>query len=156
MPFEPISSCLSSWVDEKVNLPSSFYVCDKNCADLQDCTDCDSNSMFHVVENFFSNGDFDHDDKISISECKMVVQFASSSLMLYWNGYDTEWEGLSYEGKCAESDTNDDLYLHPDEMIGFFKHFMNFSSKETRQWEFENRYKQVSCDQCEWYQTYNF
>ena len=101
MPFEPISSCLSSWVDEKVNLPSSLYVCDKNCADLQDCTDCDSNSMFHVLENFFSNGDFDHDDKISISECKMVVQFASSSLMLYWNGYDTEWEGLSYEGKCA-------------------------------------------------------
>lgn len=101
-------------------------------------------------------GDFDKDFKISTIECEMVLLFASSTIASHWNGYDSVWMTMSNGNKCSDLDLNNDLYIYPDEAIRLFQHFMVFDTETTRDWEFHNRYKQVSCDHCDWYDKYRF
>jgi len=151
----PNSTCLPSWLDEKFNLGNDFYACDTACEDLQDCSDCSSNSTCSILEKFFTLGDQDKDFKISTTECEFILLIASSTLTSYMNGYDTDWMSMSNGDKCSDLDLNNDLYIYPDEAIRIFQHFMVFHNETARDWEFQNRYKQVTCDHCEWYEKYS-
>ena len=155
-PNKSVATCMNNWVDEKLNPNSDYFVCDTVCEDLEDCSDCGTGSMCQFLGEFFSRGDIvDKDLKISIIECNIILYHISDFIASSWNKYDTSWISMSNEDKCADVDLNNDAYLHPDETTRLFQHFMNYSSTNQK-WEYENRYKQVTCKQCEWYEIYNF
>jgi len=114
--------------------------------------------MCYALELIFLTGDSNNDQKLSTSECTSFLEVNSFLISSFWNGYDTSWWSMSSEEKCANIDSNIDGNIHPDEMIALSKHLMtlNITSEATLQWEFENRFKQVSCEQCDWYEVYNF
>ena len=62
---------------------------------------------------------------------------------------------MSNEEKCDKADSNVDGNIHPDEIISFSRHIIPLGTT-SEQWEFENRFKQVSCEHCPWYEKYNF
>jgi len=148
-------TCIDGWVDEKI-YSENYYVCDIACEDLKDCSDCGSNSMCYILQTFFTVGDADRNLKISVNECESIMALFASVVTSYWNGYDADWLSMTNREKCLDMDINNDFHTHPDETIRIFQHFMNFTYVATRAWEFENRFKQVSCEHCEWYLTYEF
>lgn len=156
-PTESNSVCLSRWVDEKNCPESDYFVCDTVCDDSGDCSDCDSPSLCYILGLFFSSGDVTNDQKLSKIECTVVLDYLSKT-DLSGNGYDTAWWSLSNREKCSDLDLNNDAFIHPAELIHISKHIMSLgdSSEATQQWEFEHRHIQVSCNQCSWYDTYNF
>lgn len=102
-------------------------------------------------------GDVNYDKKLSTSECEDFLN-SYPAVPALWNGYDNTWYGLSNEEKCAELDSNIDSQIKPDELMVIVRHlmFLGDSSEANLQWEFENRYKQISCKQCNWYENYIF
>jgi len=144
-------------VDEKIHLNNGYYACDTLCDGEADCSDCGNGSICNALGLVFSSGDFNNDQIFSTSECSSYLEL-DSSLLSFWNGYDTYWWSMSNEEKCFDVDTNMDDIIHSDEMVALSKHLLTLdvTSESTRQWEFENRYTQVSCEQCDWYQVYNF
>jgi hypothetical protein len=68
-PLKNISVCLTSWIDEKASSDDELYVCDTECEDFGDCSDCGSSSMCFILTIFFSLGDLNNDQKLSIDEC---------------------------------------------------------------------------------------
>ena len=155
-PYESNATCLTTWVDEKNTLYSEYYICDTACDDSIDCSDCDSKSMCSLLGLFFTDGDFSNDGMLVIYECGIIMSYISTTALSGGNGYDTVWWSMSNSGRCQELDTNNDGAINSEEIIQISKHFMRFdeNSEETEQWEFENRYLQVSCDHCDWYDTY--
>ena len=112
--------------------------------------------MCYILYLLFSNGDTDRDSKVSTSECEIVLNTFLALISFYWNEYDKVWISKSNKDKCEDMDANSDTYLHPNETIRIFQHFMDFSSEIPQDLEFQTRYTQVTCEQCEWYDIYNF